>query len=72
MGGDRSQKHLADSPAKSWPHSTHRECNEADKGAPVITIEIVRNTVLQFVRIDFVMNENSAIPSRVEQRLAAD
>src|SRR5213080_2068573 len=57
MGGDRSQKHLADSAAKSWPHSAHRECNEVDKRAPMVTVEIVGNAVLQFVRIDFVMNE---------------
>src|SRR5438067_1866612 len=67
MGGDRSQKQLADSAAKTWPHSAHRECNEADKRAPMVTVEIVGNAFLQFVRIDFVMNENSAIPSRVEQ-----
>src|SRR5436309_10337310 len=46
MGRNRPQKQLANSPAKSWPHSTHRECNEADKGAPVIAIEIVGNATL--------------------------
>src|SRR5438093_5250753 len=71
MGGERSQKQLADSAAKSWPHSTHRECDEADKGASLVEIEIVGNAALQFLRIGFVMNENSAIPCRVKQRLDA-
>src|SRR5947207_13810868 len=43
MGGDRSQKELADSAAKSWPHSTHPECNGADKGPSLVEIEMGRN-----------------------------
>src|SRR5438045_5451928 len=69
MGGDRSQKQLADSAAKSWPHSTHRECNEADKGASLVEIEMVRNAALQFQRIGFVMNEKHVVLIRVKEQV---
>src|SRR5438067_2431425 len=72
MGGDRSQKQLADSAAKSWPHSTHRECNEADKRSSLVEIEMVRHAALQFLRTGFVRNENSPIRSLPRAKSPAD
>ena len=72
MGGDRFQEQLADSAAKSRPHSTHSEGNEADKRATLVKIELLRNATPQFLRIGFVMNEDGVVPMRVEERLAAD
>src|SRR5207302_10977584 len=72
MGANRSQKQVGDSATKSWPHSMHRECNEADKRTPVVAVEIVGNAALQFLRIGLVMNEDEIFPIREEEWLTAD
>src|SRR5438128_4519625 len=72
MGRNRSQKQLADSATKSWPHSMHRECNEADKRTPVVAVEIVGNAALQFLRIGLVVNEDEIFPICEEEWLTAD
>src|SRR6266480_1808068 len=72
MSRNRSQKQLADSATKLWPHSMHRECNEADKRTPVVAVEIVGNATLQFLRIGLVMNEDEIFPIREEEWLTMD
>ena len=71
VGGNRFDQPFRHSSAKTRAHRSHGECDQADKGAAVVKIEMVWHTLLQCLRIGLVVNEEGAIPICVEERFAS-
>src|SRR5256885_12568082 len=72
VGGDRLEKPFAEAATDSWAHSRQGECDNADERASVAQVEFEWNVGLQCCRIRRVMNEDSAIPTRVKHRFAGN
>src|SRR5438067_4561385 len=72
VGRDRFEKPLANPSPDPPPQPGPRSSDNTDVGAPIVKIERERNVALQRRRVCRVVNEDGAIPARVQHRFAPD